>query len=55
MCTRPLTLSETANFKFVINPKTDISGSQKYKKMHFDTKFHFLLSTWESNNFKTYI
>ena len=35
-------LSEKLNFKFLINSKTDSSGGQKHKKMHFDTKFHIL-------------
>ena len=42
MCTLPCTLSEKANFKFVINPKMDFSGGQKCKKLDFDSKFHFL-------------
>ena len=42
MGTLPGTLSEKLNFKFVINPKMDVSGDQKCKKMHFDTKFYFL-------------
>ena len=46
-------LSGKLSFKFVINSKTDSSGVQKRKKMHFDSKFHIFGSTWESNNFKT--
>ena len=53
MWTLPGPLSEKLNFKFVINSKTDFSGSQKHKKLHFDTKFHICGSTLESNNFKT--
>ena len=49
----PGPLSEKLSFKFVINSKTDFSGAQKCKKLHFDTKFHIFVSTWESNNFKT--
>ena len=55
MCTLLHTLSEKANFKFVINRKMDFSGVQKCKKLHFGNKFHFLGSTWEFNNFKTYV
>ena len=46
-------LSEKLKFKFVIYSKTDFSGGQKHKKLHFDTEFHNFRSTWESNNFKT--
>ena len=52
MCTFQGTISEKLNFKFVINPKIDFSGGQKCKKLNFDTKCHFLGSTWKSNNFK---
>ena len=37
--------SEKLNFKFVINSKTNFSGGQKCKKMHFDFEFHILGST----------
>ena len=40
-------VSGKLNFKFVFNSKTDFSGSQKRKKLHFDTKFHMFWSTWE--------
>ena len=53
MWTLPGPLSEKLNFKLVINSKTDFSGGQKCRKLHFDAKFHNLGSTWESNNFKT--
>ena len=46
-------LSEKLKFIFVIYSKTDFSGGQKHKKLHFDTEFHNFRSTWESNNFKT--
>ena len=52
MGTLPGPLSEKLNFKFVINSKTDFSGGQKHKKLHFDTKFHIFGSTSESSNFK---
>ena len=54
MWTLPGPLSEKLNLKFVINSKIDFSGGQKHKKLHFGTKFHIFVSTWESNNFKTY-
>ena len=49
MCTFPGTISEKLNSKFVINPKM---GSKMHKN-RISTKFHFLRSTWEFNNFKT--
>ena len=48
----PGPLSEKLNFEFVINSKTDFSGGQKRKNLHFDTKFHTFRSNRESNNFK---
>ena len=39
MWTLPGLLSEKLNFKFAINSKTDFSRGQKYKELHFDTKF----------------
>ena len=38
MWTLPGPLSEKLNFKVVIDSKTDFSGGQKSKKLHFDTK-----------------
>ena len=54
MRTLPGSLLEKLNFKFVINSKTDFSGCQKRKKLHFDTKFHLFESPSEYNNLKTY-
>ena len=53
MWTPPGPLSEELNLKFVINSKTDFSGGQKCKELHFDTKFHIFWLNWEFNNFKT--
>ena len=55
VCTFSRTLSEKANLKFVINPKFEYSRNKKFKKLHFGTKYHFLGSTWKSNNLKTYV
>ena len=52
MGTLPSLLLEKLSFKFAIISKTDFSGGQKHKKLHFDTRFHIFGSTWESNNFK---
>ena len=54
MWTLPGPLSEKLNFKFVINSKTDSSGGQKRKKLHFDTKFHISVSTSEYKRFSLY-
>ena len=49
MWTLPGTLWENLLFKFVFNPKVDLSGDQKHKTIDFDTNSHILRSTWEFN------
>ena len=53
MWTPPGPHSEKLNFRFAIDSKTDFTGGQKRKKLHFDTKFYIFGTVWEPNNFKT--